>query len=40
METDIGNPIEYTPSNNDVIEDSTHINDESLQEPYYQPHPS
>jgi hypothetical protein len=36
METDIGNPIEYTPSNNDVIEDSTHINDESLQEPYYQ----
>jgi hypothetical protein len=44
METDIGNPIEYTPSSNnidkDTIEDSTHINDESLQEPYYQPHPS
>jgi len=40
METDIGNPIDYNPSldplNNEKNEDSTPINDHSVQEhPYY-----
>jgi hypothetical protein len=42
METDIGNPIEYNPTpiqEKELNEDSTHINDDSLQDPYY-PHPS